>query len=215
MIDSILLVTGETEAGHMSEALLEHNSALTIRHAATREALMAAFERDLCDGGVWRVITFSTNVVVPEAVIRAMPVAGYNFHPGPPAYPGSCCANFAVYDGAETFGATVHELAKSVDTGAIVATRSFPIAPDDSVAAVQTEAFSQLCALFYTLASHLAVRAADLPLTGTPWTGMPRTLAAARAFSRFDEMPELDAQERENRRRAFGDLAAHWRDNSV
>lgn len=67
-----------------------------------------------------RLIAFATPVIVPADIIDALPSPAYNFHNGPPAYPGLFPACFAIYDGATTFGATVHELVAEVDQGPIV-----------------------------------------------------------------------------------------------
>ena len=76
-----------------------------------------------------RLIAFCTSVIVPAEVLDAVMAPAYNFHPGPPTYPGSHVASFAIYDGADMFGATAHEMAAKVDSGPIVGVEWFQV-PD-------------------------------------------------------------------------------------
>ena len=68
-----------------------------------------------------RLISFGSGVIVPAAVLARLSGTAYNFHPGPPAYPGIFPSVFALYDGATRFGVTLHEMKPEVDSGPIVA----------------------------------------------------------------------------------------------
>lgn len=77
-----------------------------------------------------RLIAFCASVVVPPAILEALGGPAYNFHPGPPAYPGKYPAVFALYDGASVFGATLHEMRARVDSGPIVGVTEFAVPPN-------------------------------------------------------------------------------------
>src|SRR5215470_6679976 len=118
MLKTIILLTGNLGQQRALSALLrEHNPALSFRGAVTRDELLAIAPDVLCNA---RLIAFTTGVVVPQTVFEALGHGAYNFHPGPPDYPGWAPAHFAMYDGAKTFGATAHVMERRVDSGAIV-----------------------------------------------------------------------------------------------
>ena len=58
-----------------------------------------------------RLIAFATPVIVPGRILASLGYGAYNFHPGPPQYPGWAPAHFALYEQANEFGATVHAMA--------------------------------------------------------------------------------------------------------
>jgi hypothetical protein len=122
MLKTIILLTGNLGQQRALAALLrEHNPALSFRDAVTRDELLAIPPELLRDA---RLVAFTTGVVVPEAVLERLGHGAYNFHPGPPDYPGWAPAHFAMYDGAKTFGATAHVMVRRVDSGPIVASNS-------------------------------------------------------------------------------------------
>ena len=89
MLEEIVLLTGDVEGPHFSAILESFNPELVIVHAQTRDELEAACLRPTAGGGARRLISFSTSVIVPDAVLDALGRPAYNFHPGSPAYPGS------------------------------------------------------------------------------------------------------------------------------
>src|SRR3974390_1041171 len=125
MLKTIILLTG---AAHQQRALCAllalHNPALSFRVAMTHEDLAAITPE------VWphaRLVSFPTGTIVPASMLKALGHGAYNFHPGPPQYPGWAPAHFALYEGAAEFGATVHVMTERVDSGAIVDAALFPI----------------------------------------------------------------------------------------
>ena len=67
-----------------------------------------------------RVISFGSGVIVPPPLLARLKGPAYNFHPGPPEYPGIFPSVFALYAGEKEFGVTLHEMAAAVDSGPIV-----------------------------------------------------------------------------------------------
>ena len=202
MPEEILLLTGEVEGPHLAAILNHHNPGLPIVHAATAEDLQAALG---AGNGIpaRRLVAFCTGVVVPGALLEALPGPAYNFHPGPPTYPGSCASSFAVYEAATRFGATLHVMEQRVDEGAIIAVDWFDL-PAGGIRYDEVEvlAFQACLRLFEHYAGHLAKDDAPLPASSETWSGRKRTKAEAAVLRE----PPPDASEEEIRRRfrAFG-----------
>ncbi|WNJ99947.1 formyltransferase family protein [Thalassospiraceae bacterium LMO-JJ14] len=199
MPERIILLTGEVEAPHLSGMLRQHNPSLDVVPAFDKDALLSAVNAGL--HGV-RLIAFLTSVIVPKAVLAALEGPAYNFHPGPPEYPGSYVAGFAVYDGARTFGVTLHEMADKVDTGPIVEVRRFPVPDGAKFQELEIEAFKQVLQLFADYAPHMATNDEPLPSGVEPWTGVARTRAEAERLQEIEA--DLSEEEIVRRYRAFG-----------
>ena len=123
MFDRIILLTSPVEQTALSALLLGHNPQLTICPAATSEDLAALNPSALTCS---RLIAFSSPVIVPRGVLGSLGYGAYNFHPGPPQYPGWAPAHFALYEHASEFGATAHAMDERVDSGPIVDVALFP-----------------------------------------------------------------------------------------
>ena len=94
MPSEIILLTGDAEAPHLESILYRHNPGLKTIHARDRRELLDSCPADGTNAR--RLIAFCTTVIVPEEVLNAVMPPAYNFHPGPPTYPGSHVASFAV-----------------------------------------------------------------------------------------------------------------------
>jgi methionyl-tRNA formyltransferase len=196
----IVLLTGEREGPLIAEHLQLHAPDLAVRHVATRAALDEAFSVPVARR---RLIAFTTNIVVPGRYIAACDCGAYNFHPGPPSYPGVYPESFAVWERAPRFGATAHAMVRQVDAGPIVATEWFDIRPEWGRMHVATLAFQALVRIFQKLAPHLATDDGPLAPSGERWTGPTRFRAE---FERMCAVtPDMPAEEYRRRYRAFGE----------
>lgn len=201
MLDEIILLTGEVEAPHLAAMLSQYNPALAINHAEDAEKLQTLCAAPTPTGGR-RLIAFCTSVIVPGPVLDALGAPAYNFHPGPPEYPGAHPASFAVYENAATYGVTVHEMMTAVDAGTIVAMERFDMPPNLRFAELEMHAYKVLVALFQRMAERLACNPAPLPPSGDVWRGKAST---KRDFERMREYTEdMDEDEITRRFRAFG-----------
>jgi methionyl-tRNA formyltransferase len=126
MFYTVILLTGSAEHVALAAALHGHRPQLIIHCATTPEDLAALEPASLSRA---RLIAFATPVIVPPHVLDTLGYGAYNFHPGPPQYPGWAPAHFALYEQASEFGATVHAMAERVDSGPIVDAALFPIPP--------------------------------------------------------------------------------------
>lgn len=200
MIDTIILLTEPAVETALTGALRRFNPRLTICPANSSEQL-AAIEPKLVRRA--RLIGFVTPVVVPAPMLNALGFGAYNFHPGPPDYPGWVPAHFAIYDQAGMYGATAHRMAERVDSGGIVDLELFMIPPGTDVARLQEMAFTRLAWLFWRLAPVLAIQ--DEPLIELPvaWTG---TRSTSRTYAAMCDMPaDISKEELERRIEVFGD----------
>ncbi|MBL8832179.1 MAG: hypothetical protein JNL71_07290 [Rhodospirillales bacterium] len=200
MPDEIILLTGEREGPYLSDHLKIHAPDLRVVHVVAREALDAAFAQK---AERRRLIAFTTNIVVPGRYIAACDCGAYNFHPGPPSYPGVYPESFAVWEGATRFGATAHAMIQQVDAGEIVACEWFDIDRAWGRMKVATIAFQALVRVFTALAPALARDDALLPATGERWTGRTRFKQEFEEFCAIP--PDISAEEYRRRFRAFGE----------
>jgi methionyl-tRNA formyltransferase len=72
-------------------------------------------------------------------VVGAPRIGSFNLHPGPlPRYAGLNAPSWAIYNGEESHGVTVHWMDSGVDSGPIVYQELFPLRPDDTGLTVST-----------------------------------------------------------------------------
>lgn len=166
MLKTIILLTGPREQAVLTARLAELNPDLAIVPLMTADDLSAVAPAALADA---RLIGFATPVIVSRKVLEALGHGAYNFHPGPPAYPGLCPAQMAVYDGATRFGATAHRMVERVDAGPIVAFERFDMPPGSSVSAFEGQAYAALARLFWSLAPALATQSDALDELDELW----------------------------------------------
>lgn len=140
--------------------------------------------------GLGVLIAFCTGEIVPPEALGLFDHA-FNFHGGPPEYPGRDPHHWAIWDGAAEFGVTVHRMTESVDAGPIVYVERFPIV--DEPQALRRYAEGRLLAAFNLVVDDLAA----LVPTGDRWG--PRK-------NRRADIPPDDGSARW--RRAFGDFRA-------
>jgi len=152
--------------------------------------------------GVRRLIAFSTSVIVPKAILDGLEIPAYNFHPGPPTYPGSHAASFALYDGVEHFGATAHVMEEKVDCGPIVAAEWFVVPEKARFLDLEIKTYELLLKIFADLVPHLATSDKPLPAIDAQWSGSKHTNAEFEAVKELK--PDMDEAEINLRFRAFG-----------
>ncbi|MGB0684290.1 MAG: formyltransferase family protein [Magnetovibrionaceae bacterium] len=174
---SITVLTGPVEGPHLTNLLQTAAPGLTVYHAEDRAALEEA--EALSRGQPRRLVAFCTNIIVPLPILDAYEAGAYNFHPGPPEYPGIHCSSFALYEGATAFGVTAHEMVAQVDAGRIVGLRRFAINNDANLEELDVEAYLSLAGLFDEMAPSLVDLQRPLPiLLGEQW--------GARKYTRKD-----------------------------
>jgi len=199
MFDTVILLSGPIERAALPAALLGHNPALTVL-PIERAHELAAFDADVL--GRARLIGFVTPVVVPKSVLDQLGYGAFNFHPGPPNYPGWAPAHFALYDQATEFGATVHAMAEQVDAGPIIEFASFSIPPHISVLGLEGLAYAHLALLFWRTAKWLASDSAPPPALSVQWGNKKYSRKNYRAMC--DIPLDISKSELERRLKVFG-----------
>ena len=180
VLDTIILLTGEVEQPVLGAILQTHNPRLTLRPAVTF-ADVAALDRQLL--GHARLIGFATDVVVTADILAQLGYGAYNFHPGPPHFPGWRPAHFAVHQRATEFGATAHVMLERVDAGPIVGVELFRIPAGTTVQGLEELAYAELARLFCRLADPLASQIEPLPELAVRWSGKKTSRRALTALS--------------------------------
>lgn len=142
------------------------------------------------------LIAFSTGVIVPPHVLSRVRAA-YNFHAAPPQYPGRDPHHWAVYERADSYGATCHVMTERVDEGPIIRVLRFPLLPDMTPAQVRDTAELAALKLYRELLPSLLDGSAQP--CGECWTGKKRS---RKDFLRMCEVPP-DVGEEEINRRVF------------
>jgi methionyl-tRNA formyltransferase len=160
MFDTILLLTGPAEHAALAPVLRRHNPRLAIEPIATAEELRAVDASLLRRS---RLVAFVTMVIVPGDILAAIGHGAFNFHPGPPEFPGWAPAHFALYAQARQFGVSFHVMNGLVDSGPILDADLFPVAQGTSVVELEEMAYARLAAMFWRWAGALASHAAPLP----------------------------------------------------
>lgn len=92
---------------------------------------------DLIDSGIEKkikisknydyLISFLNSIYISKSVRKKIKINSFNFHPGPPEYPGFGCYNFALLDKVNFYGSTVHVINDKFDSGKIVNVKKFKI----------------------------------------------------------------------------------------
>lgn len=201
MLKTVILLTATVHQQRaLGQLLRTHNPALSFRLARTLDELVTIEPQVLRDA---RLVAFTTGVIVPRGFLEALGHGAYNFHPGPPYYPGWAPAHFALYDGASTFGATMHVMAPRVDSGPITGVESFLIPEGASVRDLEQIAYIRLGYLFWRKARELACSSDPLPRLPMTWSGTKSTKQMYRDFCALPS--EIDLTELKRRIRAFDD----------
>jgi len=144
------------------------------------------------------LISFLCPWVLPKAVLERFALA-INFHPASSEYPGIGCYNFAIYEGAATYGAVCHHMAAQVDSGPIVEERRFPLFPGDTVASLKNRTMAVMLGMFAELVTALAA-GRPLPKTDVQWKRPAFTRRDLEALCVIT--PDMTAEEIKRRVRA-------------
>ena len=200
----VILITQREFAELFAQPLQAVAPGLRVEFAWSLEQLKEAVERQ--PEGT-RLISLGSDIIVPAEILSRLNGPAYNFHPGPPAYPGIFPSVFALYDRATHFGVTLHEMAPQIDSGPIVAVDTFAVPESWDRLALDTATFAALQNLLARMAPLLAD--VDVPLTtiSEAWTGPRRT---RKEFNALCHMPEdVSADEFARRYRAVGEGPEH------
>lgn len=199
VFDSVILLTGPGEQTLLKARLLNCRPTLTIIPVQTAADLRSLGRTTLARS---RLVAFITSVIVPADVLRHLGYGAYNFHPGPPDYPGLSPAQFALYESVRSFGATMHRMVERVDAGPIVAFGRFEVRDGSTLETIETGAFQQLARLFWDFSPLLALQPEPLAVLPLAWGDSKSTRQSTEAMCTIS--PDIDVAELHRRVAAFG-----------
>lgn len=154
-----------------------------------------------------RLVAFCTDVIVPEVVLGRLSGPAYNVHPGPPWVRGIYPSVFALYEGRDRFGATLHELTVEIDKGPIVAVDEAAITPAMDRLALETMARDLVTGLLTRMAHDLLTVDGPLPHLDAQWSG---PAWSKQDFDALCHLPDgIDETEYRRRLRAVGEGPDH------
>ena len=120
----------------------------------------------LCDCDY--IISYRSNWIIPEYLLKNANIASINFHPGSPDYPGIGCTNFALYENSKEYSVTCHHMESKVDTGRIISVKSVPISSTDTVATLTSKTYDiQLVQFFEVM--EVVLNGEELPKSEKQW----------------------------------------------
>lgn len=201
MFDTILLLAEPPEQAALASMLQQRNPRLNIRAVTTRQD-MHTIDKDVL--GHCRLLAFVTPVIVPADILRLVGHGAYNFHPGPPDYPGWAPAHFALHEQARTFGVTFHVMAARVDSGPILDVDRFAIPSGATVLSLEEAAYRHLLQMFVRWAARLARDPGPLVARRRArWSGRRNSRESYRALC---ELPlDISGEDFSRRMRIFGE----------
>ncbi len=157
-----------------------------------------ALEAAAGDGGV--LMSFGTGVIVPPGVLQRFEDS-YNLHAASPAYPGRDPHHFAIYEGVDRYGATLHRMTEQVDAGPIVDVEMFDVPPGIRPSALLAMANAAAVRILHRVGPRLAAGEALPALEGAAWGPVKFRRKDFLAMCRID--PAIAADEFERRLHAF------------
>lgn len=175
MFDTIILLTGPAEHSVFTTLLRGHHPSLHVVPVFTA-ADLAAIETDWLSRA--RLISFVADVNVPGAVIEQLGYGAYNFHAGPPSYPGRGAAQLALRDRAVEFGGTMHRVIDGGRAGPIIDVDLFAIPSGIDVGGLEEIAYTHLMQMFWRMSRQLATQSDLLIARALRWGGRRPTHAA-------------------------------------
>ena len=181
MVRRILLLTTESSFGDCAQFLQKCNPSLEIAGAYDLTGLRHGIRGREQET---RLIAFLTGVIVPADILDKLGPTPYNIHPGPPEYPGSYPEAFAIWEKAEFFGVTGHEIKASVDSGPIVYVERFPMVDLPNLQGLVDQLYPVAVEAFSKIAFHCANSDADLPHLAERWGQKKGTRRAFRELYR-------------------------------
>lgn len=199
MVEGLVLLTEAAEQVALSRILRSFRPDLVIWPVSDIDQLREIETASLRNA---RLVAFASSVVVPPDLLARFGRGAYNFHPGPPNYPGWAPVHFALYDRADMFGVTFHAMAEKVDSGEILDVVSFPIPQGSTLMGLGELTYAHLLQLFEVWAEPLAHEPLLLPQCAMPWSGRTNT---RRNYRQACEIPlDISPDELSRRMRAFG-----------
>jgi methionyl-tRNA formyltransferase len=170
---------------------------------------LAALQAETLDAATM-LLSFGTGVIVPGALLQRLRRPAYNLHAASPGFPGRDPHHFAIYEGVDRYGATLHLMTEKVDAGRIVAVEYFDVPPGWRPGDLLRRANEAGLVLIERHARQLIEADAMVALEGVAWGPVKRSRRDFLEHCRL--RTDIGLDEFERRFRAFDGEA---RDNLV
>ncbi len=146
------------------------------------------------------LISYSTSIIVPKKYLEIKNQISVNIHGGSPAYPGRDPHHYAIYEGAEKYGATLHYMTEKVDDGKIIDVELFEVA--DQLDALELLVQADKCA--WVLIERLLgwiISGTSFPVSDYEWSPIKRK---RKDFEHLCRIPyDIQEEELQKRIKAF------------
>lgn len=169
------------------EALAKANGAPFLRHGdLTSEHGLNLIRQARCD----LAISMNWLTLIPEHVRALFGLGVFNAHPGDlPRYKGNACPNWAILNGEDQIGLSIHQMEDELDSGAIAAKRFFAVQPQITIADVYAWLRTSVAEAF----GEMIAAAAREQLRLTPQSAVPED--SLRCYPRRPEDGKIDWQQ--------------------
>ena len=196
----IILLTAQVYAGLLNDVIALNNAEIEVLCLEHPSQILLLTPLLLSRS---RLISFGSRYYVGSDILKKIGFGAYNFHPGPSTYPGWAPFNFAMYDGVEHYGVTVHEMTDKIDSGYIVGQNSFSIGGVKNIQDLMDLTTLNMYALFNKLAPNFVQNARLRPVEAAMWKGQVNTKKHFKNKCQFSL--DMNKEEFDRRYKAFGD----------
>ena len=194
--ESVLLIT---KTGPWGDAAVQLGRILLgERVIVVRGAAGDPLPEQLGEADYQAILSFLSPWIIPAAELERVDLA-INFHPGSHHYPGTGCYNFALYEGAEQYGAVCHYMAPAVDSGPIISEHLFRVRPGETVETLKYRTMVVMIEMFHDIISRVA-EGTELQSSDVAWSRRAFTRAELNELHRVT--PDMPAEEIKRRRAA-------------
>ncbi|MEF8730589.1 MAG: formyltransferase family protein [Candidatus Accumulibacter meliphilus] len=150
----ILLVSGESSVARIARSLKSANdvsACICGVRSATNRSLQNSLDRigvacwhsdsltsdslprRMYEAEIDILISFRCPKILPESVLNAPKIGAFNLHTGPlPEYAGLNAPSWAIFNGEDYHGCTLHWMDPGIDTGNIVSASRIPISDSET-----------------------------------------------------------------------------------
>lgn len=129
------------------------------------------------------LINANSTLIIPPDVLDVFHGRSLNFHPGLlPEYAGLHTHQWAIRNGEDEFGVTVHRIERKVDAGAIIGQVRFPIRPQDTGLSLFSRCLTAGAELFSRVVAQI--------IRGEALTDVPQDMTRRRLYRHRDALED-------------------------
>ena len=140
--------------GHQISAVVSQDDG--IRSWAEKHGIPVHASPDALTEGFDWLLSIANLRVIPDRVLTLAAKGAVNFHDGPlPRYAGLNAPNWALIEGADSYGITWHMIEGGIDEGDILAQRLFDVAADDTAFSLNSKCYAAAMDSFGTVIDQL------------------------------------------------------------